>query len=323
MALYDWALVAIACAFLVRGWMRGAVREAIDVAVLLVGSILVFRLSPVIGTIIAGMANVPYEVGRVVAGSVVFVALVVGSIYLGRILAHALRVIPGASALDKLGGSLIGLAFAAIVVVLGTTLLSATPAPASVRARVDSAIGSSDVGSLIVDPKGVVQPAVSVASGERIFGAVIAVRDAVGDRLIAGTLPIPFPSVDEEPLPPSQVAAQSVFDDLNTERISSGLDPLVWSPDLAAVAVARATDVYRSGVLALDDELSAALSAEGVPGTIHGDLVVVAASEDGLVEAILSAPSYHTMVTHPRYHKAGVGVVEGPYGLMAVQVLSG
>jgi uncharacterized protein YkwD len=140
---------------------------------------------------------------------------------------------------------------------------------------------------------------------------------------MAGTLPIPLPAVGDDRIVPSQTAAQQVFDDLNAERISAGLDPLGWSSDLAIVSVARATSVYRSGFLRLDDELDAALDAEGIPGTIHGEMLAIAASPHGLSEALVSASAYKTMLIDPSFRRAGVGVVEGPYGLIVVLVLSG
>ena len=88
------------------------------------------------------------------------------------------------------------------------------------------------------------------------------------------------------------------------------------------MAVARASTVYTSGWLRLDDDLPDALRAAGVPGTISRDMVVLAASPDGVVEAITSASAYDAAITDGTYRRAGVGVVEGPYGLIAVQVLS-
>ncbi|MGI9584184.1 MAG: CvpA family protein, partial [Acidimicrobiia bacterium] len=77
MEMYDWIVLAIVTALAVRGWMRGAVRETLDVALLLFGSLLVFRLSPAVGTVLAGMANIPYEVARVVASVLLFGILIV------------------------------------------------------------------------------------------------------------------------------------------------------------------------------------------------------------------------------------------------------
>ena len=323
MTAYDWVLLATFGAFIARGWTRGLVRQAIDVGLLLVGSLIVFRLSPVLGSIVAGMANVPYEVGRVIAGIAVFVALVAGAIILGRVVATALHVVPGAAFADRLGGAAVGALFAVIVVVMGTTLVTAAPMPESWRTSVDDAVSTSRVGAAIVDPTGATQATWSGLSGVDLFSSVIAVREAVGDRLMAGTLPIPFPDVGDHPIVPSQADAQHVFDRLNLERIEAGVDPLAWSGDLAVIAVARATDVYRSGILALDDDLDDAFRAAGVPGTVHTDMVVLAASPDGVVEAITAASGYAAAVTDPGYRKSGMGVVDGPYGMIAVQVLSG
>ena len=173
---YDWAVIAIAIALVVRGWTKGVIREAIDVALLLVGTLLAFRLSPAVGSIIAGMTQMPYEVARVVAGGVILVALVVGSLLLGRVVAAALHVVPGASKLNKLGGAAIGLVYAAVVVALVTTLVAASPLPSAARASVDETMDASAIASAVTDPTGAIQPVLAGASGEEMFRAVIAVR---------------------------------------------------------------------------------------------------------------------------------------------------
>ena len=78
MPIYDVIVAVVVAALVVRGWMRGVLREALEFAVLLVGAFLVFRLSPVVGSVIAGMANIPFEVARIVAGMFLFLVLVVG-----------------------------------------------------------------------------------------------------------------------------------------------------------------------------------------------------------------------------------------------------
>ena len=50
--------------------------------------------------------------------------------------------------------------------------------------------------------------------------------------------------------------------------------------------------------------------------------MVIAASPDGLVEAIVGVDTYRGLVEDSSYRKAGIGVIEGPYGLIAVQVVS-
>lgn len=323
MPIYDVVVAALVGALVIRGWMRGMLREALEIAVLLVGSFLVFRLSPVIGSIISGMANIPYEVARITAGIILFFVLVIGGALVARLLSMSLKLVPGATILNRLGGAVVGAGYAVLVVVLGTTLLSAAPMSEGVRATVAGAVGASPIGYRIVEPRGVVQQTVSSISGERVLTTVVALQETVGARLVAGTLPIPIPDVGEAPLPPSQAAAQSVFDSLNRTRILEGLDPLGWSSELAVVAVSRADQVYRSGTLALDPNLAGALEAQGVPGTINTEMVALAASTDGATEALIEASAYRVAILDTQYRKAGIGLVEGPYGLMTVLVLSG
>ena len=323
MQVYDWVLIALAVAFAIRGWRRGLVREVVEIAVLFAGTAVVFRMSPAVGSIVAGVTNVPLEVARIVGGIVIFLALIVSSIIVSKLVSASLKVVPGATTLNRLGGAVVGIGYALLVGVVATTLLAAAPLPSSVREAFDSSVENSVVGSQIVSPEGTVQRWFSSVSGEDVFGAVIAVRNAVGDRLVAGTLPLPLPRVGDSPIVPAETAADVVYDELNLERINAGLDPLAWSSELAIVSVSRATDVYRSGFLRLDDDLDAALDAEGIPGTITGEMLAIAATPHGLSEALVSAQGYQSMIADPAFRKVGVGVVEGPYGLITVVVLTG
>jgi uncharacterized protein YkwD len=269
------------------------------------------------------MANVPYEVAWMGAGVLLFVVLVIGGAFVARLLSTMLKLVPGATMMNRLGGAVVGGGYAMLVVVLGTTLLSAAPLSDGLRETADEAVGASVIGSRIVEPGGSVQQTVASVSGERVFSTVIALQESVGARLAAGTIPIPLPDVGDATLPPSQLAAQDVFDSLNRTRIDEGLDPVGWSADLAVVAVTRSGGVYRSGVLALDDGLAASLTAQGVPGTINTEMVVLAASTHGVVEAFTDASAYRSALLDRQYRKAGVGVIDGPYGLLSVVVLSG
>lgn len=320
--VYDLVVASVAAALVVRGWLRGALREAVEVAVLIVGMALVFRLSPVVGSIIAGMANIPYEVARILAGVVLFLGLVIAGALVARLVSTTLKLVPGSTIANRFGGAVVGAGYAVLIVALGTTLLSAAPLPRSVRTAVDGSIDSSVVGNRMVEPHGMVQQAVSSVSGERVFATVIALQEMVGSRLVAGTLPIPLPDIGESALSSSDEAARDVFDSVNRERISEGLDPLGWSNELAVVAVDRADSVYRSGTLALDTNLAAALGAEGIPGTINSEMVVLAASTDGVAEAFTGAAAYRDKIIDQQFRRAGIGIVDGPFGLLAVQVLA-
>jgi uncharacterized membrane protein required for colicin V production len=321
--LYDWIVLGIAAVFAVRGWRRGLVREAVEVAVLVLGAVVVFRLAPVIGTILAGMANVPYEVARLAGGAVLFFVLIIGGALLSKVIATAIKIVPGATTVNRLGGSFIGLVYAAIIVILATTLLAVVPLSEGTRDSIEARMIESRIGSELLDPAGETQLLIASVSGESIFGSVIAVRQAVGSRLAAGTIPVPFPSAERPDLSSEPSIADEVLDALNQRRIGNGMVPLAFSSDLAPIAESRAIRVYQSGVLSLDDRLDADLAAAGVPGTIHTDMVVIAASGEGASEAILETATYADAIDDSSYRKAAVGVIDGPYGLITVVILTG
>ncbi len=323
MQTYDWVVVVVAALLAIRGWRRGLIREFIEFVVFVVGAFIAFRMSPALGVVLSAMANIPPEAARIIAGTVVLVLLMVGSVFVSKIVSVALKVVPGGTTANRFGGALVGIGYTLVVVIAATTLLAAVPLPSGLRGGFDASVEESVIGSAIVSPDGVVQRAFSLLSGQKVFGAVIAVRDAVGGRLLAGAVPTPLPSVGDADLTPSPTAAEVVFDKMNAERIAVGADPLTWSSDLAVVATSRATDVYRSGLLKLDGRLEDALRAEGIPGTITAEMVAIGASPDGLAEAFSSTPSYRAVTTDLRYRKAGVGAVEGPYGMISVVVYSG
>ena len=323
MTAYDWVVLGAALAFAVRGWFRGFIRELVDVAVLIVGAALVFRLSPPVGTIIAAMANIPYEAARISAGILMLVVLFVGATLIANVVTGALRIVPGASILNRVGGVGAGVVYAAVVVILVTTVLGTAPLPDGARSTLDEAIAASTIGHTITDPAGEIQVFVGTASGETLFASVLAIRQSVGDRLAAGTIPIPLPSVDEDDLVTNEAVAMEALALLNVARVENGENPLVWSKELGVVATSRAKRVYRSGSLSLDDRLAADLTGAAVPGTINAEGVVLAASSAGIAEAILATTQYRDAIEDPSHRRAGVGVIDGPYGRVAVFVVTG
>ena len=133
-----------------------------------------------------------------------------------------------------------------------------------------------------------------------------------------------FPQIaDPSSVHPSSAAAEEVYDALNSERSAAGLDALAWSDDLALVAVNRAGSAYASGNSESPAPLSERLAALGVATDTSDEALVLAASPDGVRRAVVASSGHRSTLLSSDYRRVGVGVVEGPYGLMAVQVYSG
>ena len=323
MNIYDLVSIGVVGGFVIRGWLRGFVREAIEVFVLVVGVFVVFRFSAPIGTVLSAMANIPYELARIVGGVVAFGVLVIGGALVSRIIVGALKIVPGALILNRFGGAIVGLAYGAVIIVLGTTMLGIAPLPSKAVEAVDREVGSSKIGSEIVAPHGRVQGFMETLSGESMYGSILAIRQIAGDRLAAGTIPIPLPSVEQTALASDVDGAQAVFAGVNSHRVASGQQPLTWSNDLGDVAEKRARRTYVSGQLSLDGRLDGDLVSAGIPGTIHTDGIVIGASTDGVIEAFTTTSRYAEALTDSKFSRAGIALVSGPYGLVSVFVVSG
>lgn len=57
---------------IVRGWLRGLVREAIGLAVIVVGIFLAFRLAGPMGAVVSGMSGAGEDAARIAGGIIVF-----------------------------------------------------------------------------------------------------------------------------------------------------------------------------------------------------------------------------------------------------------
>ena len=113
----------------IRGWMKGLVREAIDVATLVVGAVIAFRLAPIAGRTLTAIFGMSPEAARLIGGTVLFVAIWVGASIAGMLIHKSIKILPGLSTLNRLGGAALGAVYTAVVVVIGLTLMSAAPLP--------------------------------------------------------------------------------------------------------------------------------------------------------------------------------------------------
>ena len=87
----------------VRGWVRGFVREAMDLAGLVVGVIAAFRLSPAAAPVLRDMAGVSDEVARFAAGVAIFFMVGVAAAIGARLLELHARL-PGLNMVNRASG---------------------------------------------------------------------------------------------------------------------------------------------------------------------------------------------------------------------------
>jgi uncharacterized protein YkwD len=109
-------------------------------------------------------------------------------------------------------------------------------------------------------------------------------------------------------------AAVTLHDRVNRDREEVGLAPLAWSETASLVAVTRAFGVYQSGSFAAASPIADRLSDAGIASTVADEYLLLAPTADGLAEAANTGEGFAAV---------GIGVVDGPIGLIAVIVLTG
>src|SRR5690606_4478417 len=113
--MLDFILGLYIAALAVRGWLRGFVRELMDLIGLIVGAVVAFRLSEPFGGFLTDRFVVSPEWGRIGAGIVLFVLCGVSMTIIAHFLSKVARL-SGLTLANRLLGSLVAGACGAVLV---------------------------------------------------------------------------------------------------------------------------------------------------------------------------------------------------------------
>jgi uncharacterized protein YkwD len=322
--MIDALLVALLLFLAVRGWYRGLVREALDLAGLIAGIVLAFRFGPWLGRVISSMGGFSPDTGRVVGGLVLLVATGIGAALLARAVEGRVRR-PGINLIDRAGGAALAAAWGGFVLVVLLSLLVALPLPAAVGRNLDS----SAITRFLTDPGGTPQAAFRGLSGDRVIQAILQLREAVGQRrvVVSDDEVVTLPAAGEDEVREDGADAAAIFDLLNRARLDAGADPLAWSDALAAVAAGHAREMYLEGYFSHRSPATGTvgdrLAAAGAVYSLAGENLALAATPNQVHEGLMGSPGHRENILRPEFNRVGVAVVEGPLGLMAVEVFTG
>jgi uncharacterized membrane protein required for colicin V production len=322
--IIDLALVVVVALLLLRGWYRGFVREAMDLAGLLLGIVAAFRLGPGVGSVLESMSGISNGAARLIGGITVLVAVGIGAAVLTRVIERRARL-PGLNLINRVGGAGLAVAWGVFLATLMLSLAVIAPMPPAVAGQLEG----STVTRTLTDPDGVPQDVFGGLAGDRIVEALLNLRHLLGTRkvVIEGDEVITFPGIPGEDLEADSGAAREVFDLLNRARVDAGADPLAWSPALAGVAAGHAAEMYLNGyfshVSAETGSVADRLGAAGITYLVAGENLALAATPEEVHAGLMDSPGHRRNILHEGFRRAGVAVVAGPLGLMTVQVFTG
>ncbi len=320
--MIDFVLGLFLAGLLVRGWVRGFVRETLDLVALVVGLWVALRLSGPLGEFLTERFSIAPEVATIGAGIVLFilfgVAMSIAAHFLSRVMS-----LPGLNLINRLGGaavaSLWGIAIILVVVNLARAL------PGGWDARFDE----STVAQAIAGPDAVPQQVFEQLAPGGVLASLAAIQDVFGSSRVVpeGNEVLAIPPAAPDEVRQVREETSAVLDQVNEHRTNLGLSALGRSAGLDGVAESRALGMYTSGRLSRDyppgGSVATDVTAAGIRLAVVGENLALASSAPAAVDAMLASPTALSQFAISAYDRTGISVVEGPTGRLVVIVLGG
>ncbi len=322
--MLDVILGAALAAAVVHGWLRGFVRSAIGLGVVVLGAFLAFRLSATMGSVVAGIAGTSPETSRVIGGVAVFVACAVGGAVVSSAMRRVIQAWPGLPTLDRAAGAVAAGLAGVLLVTLVMSAVRVLPLGAAGRA-----VEGSTLASKLTDPDGLAQRTLAVVGGDRALAVALRLDDAFGQSTLGdpggATIALDVPAGSEAVARPDQ--ADALYQEVNRARSAAGVAPLAMAATLDAVAQGHAAEMYSGGWMAHASpdgtRLVGRLAAASVPATAVAELIGLGPTPSSIVDEWVGAPSSADRLGSPNVTRMGVAVVDGPLGLLAVVAMTG
>jgi membrane protein required for colicin V production len=316
--MIDFVLGLALAAMLVRGWMRGFVREALDLVGLVLGLWLAFRLSAPFGDFLTDSFGVSPEVGRVGGGIVLFVLfgalLSIAAHYLSKVMN-----LPGLSMVNRVGGAAIAIGWGALIVLVVVSLIAVLPVPESWRDQLDE----SNVVALIAGEDAVPRRVVEALAGDNVMAAIASLQRLFGaSRAVPEddqVLEIPPAGADE--IRQVRPEAEQVLEHLNEDRVGVGLRAVTAVDGLTELAEEHARAGYTQGRLQRLRDCAASLAQRSYQVAACDNAVALAGTALAGYTGIYESVGGRTTIENPNFDRAGVAVVDGPTGRMVVIIL--
>jgi membrane protein required for colicin V production len=318
--MIDFVLGLALAAMVVRGWMRGMVRELFDLVGLVLGIWIAFRLSIPFGEFLSASFSLEPEVGRIGGGLILFLLLGV----LLSVAAHYLTKLmnlPGLSLINRAGGAAIAVGWGILIVLVVLSVLTVFPVPDTWRdqirgSRVAEAIAGDDAA-----PRRVFES----LAGDDVMAAVSSIRELFGSgrAVPVGDEVYEIPPANAEEVQLAREEAEAVLDQVNEHRVGVGVGAVAAIPTITELAEQHAMARYRDGQIRRIAECAAELTAHSYRVIRCDNAVALAGTAAGGLEGILATPEGAAMIEGADLDRGGVGVADGPTGRLVVIILAG
>lgn len=308
---------------LVRGCIRGFVRGAISLLVMLAAVWLGYRSGPSIAEFMQSWSGAGPIAARVTGSLLVFAAVLVA----GAFVAHRFVGLLGPlRVFDRIAGSLVAGIWYVVVVTLVILLAGAAP---NLPGIAQGLLSGSRVAVLVKADRAPVIPAVSRLLGDRTLESFVNLNRLVGQSrvVIEGADRVEIPLIEPGEIHDRPESARALFEKLNVARFEEGVAVLSWSAALAGVAGRHGEEMYEEGYFShlspSTGSVDRRVREQGIPFRVLGENLALSPTVDSVHVGLLGSASHRATMLDPRFSRVGISALEGPLGLMVVEVFSG
>lgn len=319
--MLDFLLGILIAGMLVRGWLRGLVREVLDLVGLVLGLWVAFKLSAPFGEFLTGRFGVSPEVAAVAGGFTLFllfgVALSIGA----RMLSGVMKL-PGLNLVNRIGGAVVAFLWAVLLILVLVNVARALPIPDSW----DQAIDDSTVVEAIAGPGALPQTMFEALGSGHALASLPAIQAAIGtNRAVPeGNQVVIIPEAAPDEVRQVRSDAEAVLAWANEYRAGFGLGALAASDAYVDVAEARGIAMYTAGRISRDTPRGGSvlddLHAAGLRPALAGENLALASSARAGFDGMLGSPSAQAQLGTSAYDRVGISVVDGPTGRLVIIV---
>lgn len=318
--MIDFVLGLALAALLVRGWMRGFVREALDLVGLVIGLWLAFRLSAPLGDFLTSSFGVSPEVGRIGGGILLFVLfgalLSVAAHYLSKVMN-----LPGLSMVNRVGGAAVAVGWGAAIVLVLVSVIAVFPIPDEWRDEIEE----SNVVQLIAGEDAIPRQVFESLAGDNVMAAIASLQGLFGSARVVpeGSEVLDIPPAAADEIRQVRAEAEALVERLNEDRVGVGLSAVRSIEAITSLAEDRAQRLYTRGRLRRIQDCAARLGERSYSVLRCDNAVALAGTSLAAYQGVFESVPGRTMIETPNFDRAGVAVVDGPTGRLVVIILAG
>jgi uncharacterized membrane protein required for colicin V production len=308
----------------VRGWLRGFVREVLDLVSLVLGVVVAFWLSGPLGNFLSDQFGVSPEVARVGSGVLLFVLFGVAMGIAAHFLSRVMRL-PGFNLMNRIGGSAVAAAWGVALVVVIVNVGRVLPLPESFG----DAFEESKVVAAIAGPDAVPQRMFGSIGDNGILGPLYSLQSLFGESRVVpqGNEVVIIPPIPRDELRQVREDVNLVVARINERRTGDGHGALLLVDSLVAVAEPRAGGMYEAGRISRDTPIGGSIAAvmaqAGIRLEATGEVLALASSTRAAIDEILSDLEATALLDSAQFDRLGVSVVQGPTGFLLLIALGG